>query len=338
MATIEDVAKLAGLSRTTVSRVINNHPYVSEAKKQLVIEAMKQLGYVPNSSARSLRNQKTEMIAVIIPRVMNPFFGQLVESLEIAASEYHYQLIVCQTLYSAKKELDYLNLLKTKQVDGVILTTLLNDWKQIEPFLDYGPIVLCNEYDQKANIPMVHIDQEYGGYVATTHLIDQGHMRIAYCCGNIKSNVTKAREKGFRKAHSEHGLQIDPKLVFQNVFTFEDGKKVLQKLAALDNRPTAIFTGSDEVAAGVISEAKKLGIDVPTQLAVVGYDNQAITELLDPMITTVHQPVKEMAHKAMNVMMNQIKYKNYKTKEVYQLPLSLIIRNSTCLKSPERLN
>ncbi|WP_243291443.1 LacI family DNA-binding transcriptional regulator [Bacillus sp. FJAT-47783] len=329
MATIEDVAKLAGLSRTTVSRVINNHPYVSENKKQLVLNAMDQLGYVPNSSARSLRSQKTEMIAVIIPRVMNPFFGQLVESLEITASEYHYQLIVCQTLYSAKKELDYLNLLKTKQVDGVILTTLLNDWKQIEPFLDYGPIVLCNEYDERANIPTVHMDQEYGGYLATSHLLEDGHKRIAYCCGNVNSNVTKAREKGFKRAHQERGLEFDPNFMFQNVFTFEDGKNVLTKIAALTDRPTAIFTGSDEVAAGVISEAKKIGMKVPEHLAVVGYDNQAITELLEPMITTVHQPVKEMAHKAMQVIMDKIKYKNYKKQEVYKLPLSLVVREST---------
>ncbi len=329
MATIEDVAKLAGLSRTTVSRVINNHPYVSEQKKQLVLDAMNELGYVPNSSARSLRSQKTEMIAVIIPRVMNPFFGQLVESLEIAASEYHYQLIVCQTLYSAKKELDYLNLLKTKQVDGVILTTLLNDWKQIEPFLEYGPIVLCNEYEERANIPTVHMDQQYGGYVATKHLIDAGHKRIAYCCGNVKSNVTKERENGFKQAHEESGLTVDNRLVFRNVFTFEDGKKVLNEILQLNEMPTAIFTGSDEVAAGVIAEAKKFGIDVPNELSVVGFDNQDITELIDPMITTVHQPVKEMAHKAMQVMMDKIKFKNYLEKETYQLPLSLIIRNST---------
>lgn len=302
---------------------------MSEQKKQLVLEAMNELGYVPNSSARSLRNQKTEMIAVIIPRVMNPFFGQLVESLEIAASEYHYQLIVCQTLYSAKKELDYLNLLKTKQVDGVILTTLLNDWEKIEPFLDYGPIILCNEYEERANIPTVHMDQEYGGYVATKHLIESGHKKIAYCCGNVKSNVTKARESGFKKAHMECGLDVDSSLVFRNVFTFEDGKKVLNTIASRKTRPTAIFTGSDEVAAGVISEAKKMGISVPSELAVVGFDNQAITELLDPMITTVHQPVKEMAHKSMQVIMDKIKYKNYQQKETYQLPLSLVIRDST---------
>lgn len=331
MATIEDVAKLAGLSKTTVSRVINNQPYVSEEKKQLVLEAMKQLGYVPNSSARSLRNQKTEIIAVIIPRVMNPFFGQFVESLEIVASQYHYQLIVCQTLYSAKKELDYLNLLKTKQVDGVIMTTLLNGWEAVEPFLEYGPIILCNEFDEQANVPMIHMDQNYGGYVATKHLIDQGYNKIAFCCGNVNSNVSRAREEGFRKALREAGLYLPEQYIFRNVFTFEDGKNVLRKMMEMVEAPTAVFTGSDEVAAGMISESKRLGVHVPEELAVVGFDNQAITELMEPMITTVNQPVKEMGHLAMEVMMEKIKTRRYKEREVHLLPLTLIVRDSSKL-------
>mgnify|MGYP001770511877 CR=1 FL=1 len=331
MATIEDVAKLAGLSKTTVSRVINNQPYVSEEKKQLVLEAMKRLGYVPNSSARSLRNQKTEIIAVIIPRVMNPFFGQFVESLEIVASQYHYQLIVCQTLYSAKKELDYLNLLKTKQVDGVIMTTLLNGWEAVEPFLEYGPIILCNEFDEQANVPMIHMDQNYGGYVATKHLIDQGYNKIAFCCGNVNSNVSRAREEGFRKALREAGLYLPEQYIFRNVFTFEDGKNVLRKMMEMVEAPTAVFTGSDEVAAGMISESKRLGVRVPEELAVVGFDNQAITELMEPMITTVNQPVKEMGHLAMEVMMEKIKTRRYKEREVHLLSLTLIVRDSSKL-------
>ena len=329
MATIEDVAKLAGLSRSTVSRVINNHPYVSEEKKKLVKEAMEQLQYVPNSSARSLRNQRTDIIAVIIPRVMNPFFAQFVESLEIAASQHHYQLIVCQTLYSANKELNYLNLLKTRQVDGVIMTTLLNDWKDVEPFLEYGPIMLCNEFDEQANVPMIHMDQKYGGYMATKHLIDLGHEKIVYCCGNVNSNVSKAREEGFRKAMEEAGLHLPDDYIFRNVFTYDDGKNVLRKMAAMTDKPTAIFTGSDEVAAGVISEAKRRGIRIPNDLAVVGYDNQAVTELVDPMITTVNQPVKEMGQLAMKVMIEKINDKNYRAKEVHLLPLTLIVREST---------
>ncbi|MEK3805767.1 MULTISPECIES: LacI family DNA-binding transcriptional regulator [unclassified Metabacillus] len=332
MSTIEDVARLAGLSRTTVSRVINNHPYVSDSKKKVVLEAMDELGYVPNSSARSLRNQKTEIIAVFIPRVLNPFFSQFIESLEMASSARNYQLIVCQTQYSKTKELTYLNLLKTKQVDGVILASLENDWSKIEPFTDYGPIVLCNEFEEDASVPMIRLDQTFGGYIATKHLIEQGHTHIGYCCGGHRSNVAKERERGFRQALKEAGLTFDENAAFRNAFNIEDGKRVFHELAALENRPSALFTGADEVAAGVISEAKKNGWSIPSDLAVVGFDNQAITELLDPMITTVQQPVCEMAQKAMDIMIEKINRKSYAAREIYQFPLKLIIRDSTAGK------
>ncbi|MCL6586682.1 MAG: LacI family transcriptional regulator [Anoxybacillus sp.] len=329
MSTIEDVAKLAGLSRTTVSRVINNHPYVSEDKRKLVMEAMKQLGYVPNSSARSLRSQKTDVIALFVPRIMNPFFSQLVEAMEISAAEHGYQLIICQTRYSPEKELNYMNLLKTKQVDGVILASIQNDWKVLEPFLQYGPIVLCNEFDEQANVPSVMLDQVQGGYIATKHLLEQGHRRIAYCRGSTRSNVASHREIGFRKALAEYGLEFDEQYAFRDAFHSEDGRRVFHQMMALPTPPTAVFTGSDEVAAGIISEANKHGCRIPDQLAVVGFDNQEITELIEPSITTVHQPVDKMAQKALEVMIDKIHSRKYKQREIYEFPLKLIVREST---------
>ncbi|ANB61158.1 LacI family DNA-binding transcriptional regulator [Anoxybacteroides amylolyticum] len=329
MSTIEDVAKLAGLSRTTVSRVINNHPYVSEDKRKLVMEAMKQLGYVPNSSARSLRSQKTDVIALFVPRIMNPFFSQLVEAMEISAAEQGYQLIICQTRYSPEKELNYMNLLKTKQVDGVILASIQNDWKVLEPFLQYGPIVLCNEFDEQANVPSVMLDQVHGGYIAAKHLLEQGHRRIAYCRGSTRSNVASHREIGFRKALAEYGVEFDEQYAFRDALHSEDGRRVFHQMMALPTPPTAIFTGSDEVAAGIISEANKHGWRIPEQLAVVGFDNQEITELMEPSITTVHQPVAKMAQKALEVMIDKIHSRKYKQREIYEFPLKLIVREST---------
>ncbi|MCZ0756005.1 LacI family DNA-binding transcriptional regulator [Anoxybacillus sp. J5B_2022] len=329
MSTIEDVAKLAGLSRTTVSRVINNHPYVSEDKRKLVMEAMKQLGYVPNSSARSLRSQKTDVVALFVPRIMNPFFSQLVEAMEISAAEHGYQLIICQTRYSPEKELNYMNLLKMKQVDGVILASIQNDWKVLEPFLDYGPIVLCNEFDEQANVPSVMLDQVHGGYIATKHLLEQGHRRIAYCRGSTRSNVASHREIGFRKALAEYGIEFDEQYAFRDAFHSEDGRRVFHQMMALPTPPTAVFTGSDEVAAGIISEANKHGFRIPEQLAVVGFDNQEITELMEPSITTVHQPVDQMAKKALEVMIEKIHSRKYKQREIYEFPLKLIVREST---------
>ena len=329
MPTIEDVAKLAGLSRTTVSRVINNQPYVSEMKKKLVFDAMKQLGYVPNSSARSLRNQKTEMIAVLIPRVMNPFFSQLIESLEIAAAERGYQLIVCQTRYSLEKELNYMNLLKTKQVDGVILASIQNDWATLEPFLKYGPIVLCNEFKEDATVPMVRLNQRYGGYILTKHLLDQGHQNIAYCCGGYHSTVAQSREVGFLNALNEYNIVFDENIAFRHAFSIEDGRRVFHQIKEIKKRPTAVFTGSDEVAAGIIAEAKVHGWGVPTDLAVVGFDNQAITEIVEPTITTVNQPVEKMAEITMHILIEKIQTKECNHREVHELPLELVIRDST---------
>ena len=329
MATIEDVAKLAGLSRTTVSRVINNHPYVSEKKRVQVLTAMSELGYVPNSSARSLRSQQTKMIGLLIPRVTNPFFSQLIEQMEMAAADNGYQLIVCQTRYSAQRELEYLNLLKTRQVDGMILSSLQNDWKKIEPYLEYGPIVLCNEFEEGANVPTVRFDQAYGGYIATKHLLELGHQTIAYCTGGYKSNVADSREKGFYKALQEFNLQFNNEYFFCDAFTVEDGRRILHDMMNLPIKPTAVFTGGDEVAAGIVSEAKLLGLKIPDELAVVGFDNQVITELLDPQITTVHQPVEVMAKKAFDIMIEKIRTKRYTDKEIYEYELELIVRNST---------
>jgi LacI family repressor for deo operon, udp, cdd, tsx, nupC, and nupG len=338
MSTIEDVAKLAGLSRTTVSRVINNHPYVSENKRKLVIEAMNKLGYVPNSLARSLRSQKTDIIALFIPRITNPFFSGLVEFMEIYAAEHGYQLIICQTRYSPEKELNYMNLLKTKQVDGVILASIQNDWNVLEPFLEYGPIVLCNEFDENANVPSIKLDQVYGGYIATKHLLEQGHRRIAYCRGSRRSNVASHREIGFRKALSEYGVEFDERYAFRDAFHSEDGRLVFQKMMSLLEPPTAVFTGSDEVAAGIISEAKKHGCKIPEQLAVVGFDNQVITELIEPTITTVHQPIKEMAQKALEVMIEKIHSKQYRQREIYEFPLKLVVRESTIANRLQNCN
>lgn len=333
MPTIEDVAKLAGLSRTTVSRVMNNHPYVSEEKKALVRQAMEELGYFPNSSARRLRNQKTDTIAVLIPRITNPFFSQLMESLEIAASERGYKLIMCQTRYSKEKELNYLELLRTKQVDGIIMAHIENEWDIIKPFMKSGPIMLCNEFDEHAEVPMVGMDQEYGGFIAAEHLISLGHERIAYCSGGNGSNVAKAREKGFMRALTAHQLPIDENLFFRDASRIDDGKRVFHDIAALSERPTAVFTGSDEVAAGIIYEAKRHNWKIPDDLAVIGFDNQPISEINTPSISTINQPIEEMARTSLEIIINLIRKDKKLKQEIYEFPLKLMIRESTVKES-----
>lgn len=328
MATISDVARMAGLSRSTVSRVLNNYPHVSEEKKRLVHKAMNELKYYPNSSAQILRSQKTNMIAVFIPMLTNPFFSYLLEGIDTVATENGFRLLVCQTRYDTEKELQYFNLLKSKQVDGIILTSIENNWQNIKDYFSCGPVVTCNEYDSCSNVPNVRLDQVYGGYIGTRHLIDKGHKRIAYCRGDFQSGIAKDREKGFRLAMEEAGLETNEGWFFRTAADYHDGKRVMQQIADLDQRPTAIFTGSDQVAAGIIFEAKQQGLHVPGDMAVVGFDDQPIAEMIVPQITTIRQPVHEIGKSAMKLMMNVILSKEEQVNK-HSLRLELIERAST---------
>lgn len=328
MATIEDVARLAGLSRATVSRVINHHPYVTEKKKQLVYEAMKELEYYPNSSAQRLRKQKTDTIAVLVPRLTNPFFPFLIEGLEMIAVKHGLQLLICQTHQDKEKELSFLNLLKTKQVDGLIFTSIENNWATIAPYQEWGPIILCNEYKSEAKVPVVRLDQVKGSYLGTRHLMEKGHKKIAYCGGTI-SELGVDREKGFRAALEEFNLEMNDQWFFRDSYSIECGKDILRKIIAMKNRPTAIFTGSDEVAAGIIKEAKSSGMTIPNEIAVIGFDDQPIAELMEPSLTTIRQPTKDMGMKTMEVMLSMLANKvKSNEKRVYELPIELISRES----------
>ncbi|CDQ21091.1 DNA-binding transcriptional regulator, LacI/PurR family [Halobacillus karajensis] len=329
MATIEDVAKLAGLSRTTVSRVINDQPYVTDEKRQRIIQAMDDLGYVPNSSARRLRSQKTETIAVLLPRLTNPFFGNLIEAMEEKASEWGYQVIVCQTHDSKKKEMDYLQLLKTKQVDGVILASLVNDWKDVEPFLESGPIVFCNEYMDKACIPMVHMDHKQAAYDATIHLLEQDCRQICYVTGGPESHLSRKRKEGFIKALNEFGLHFEENLSIDWAINVSDGQKVFHMINNELPHVDGVFTGSDEVAAGLIYEAASSDWVIPEDLAVVGFDNQMVSLLMVPSVTTVEQPVKQMADKTVEVLIQQLLHPGALAPNRYVYPHQLLVRNST---------
>lgn len=330
MPTISDVARRTGLSRATVSRVINGYPHVSREKKKLVEQAMKELGYVPNATARRLRRQKTETIAVLVPRIANPFFSELVASMELVAVEYDFQLVVCQTNQSKQRESKYLQLLKTKQVDGLILTSLENNWETIEPYTKWGPIILCNEYEEEADVPMVRLDQFTGSYEATRHLIERGYRKIARCTGLHETGLSRDRRRGFMSALQEAGLPFSRDWLFANAFSIADGKRILREIIALKERPDAVFTGSDEVAAGLLKAAKEYGMRVPGDLAVLGFDDQPIAELVEPPLSTVRQPVAEMGIAAMKLILAQLSDNvtdDYGTLE--KLRLQLIVRKST---------
>ncbi|SDO35282.1 LacI family DNA-binding transcriptional regulator [Halobacillus sp. SY10] len=330
MATISDVAEKTGLSKATVSRVINNHPYISKEKRELVYKAMEELGYHPNPSARRLRGQLTNTIGVIVPRIVNPFFSYLVDALEQVAYENNYQVLMFQSDEKKDKELYFLNLLKTKQVDGLIMTSIENDREVIESYTKFGPILLCNEYMSQSDLPVVRVDQMKAAYLGTKHLLDRGYRRIAYCTGGlfVDDGKDKDRNVGFQKALNDYDIQINTSWVFINKHTIEDGKQVMRQIAEMRDRPDAIFTGSDEIAAGVLREAKSLGLNIPEDLAVIGFDDQPIAEMIDPALTTIRQPIKEMGRESVDTLLRLLK--NHPLDQTDQeLSVELVVRSST---------
>ncbi|MFB5662405.1 LacI family DNA-binding transcriptional regulator [Alteribacillus sp. HJP-4] len=332
MPTIKDVAKESGYSLSTVSRVINNHPYVTEEKRQKVYAAMKKLGYVPNSVAQKLRKNKVETIAIIISRIINPFFSMLVDEMEKAAYEHGYQLILCNTRQDKEREIKYLNLLKTKQIDGIILASMENEWKTIEPYMAYGPIVLCNEYRDDASAPMVKLDQIDACYKATKHLIELGHKKIAFCGGNDEIPLSLDRKKGFLEAIKEADINLPHYWFFEHAYGIDDGKRIVKEIHDLQDKPTAIFTCADEVAAGFIRQAKILGYRIPEDFAVVGFDDQPLADLISPGLTTVYQPIRIMVEKTMEIMLDMTEKGIDCEGRVELIPNRLIIRGSTSNK------
>ncbi|PYZ97022.1 LacI family transcriptional regulator [Alteribacter lacisalsi] len=326
MATISDVAKRSGLSKTTVSRVINNYPHVTPEKREKVLKAMEELAYTPSPAARRMRGQLKSSIGIIVTRITNPFFTYLVDAIEQLAYKKGYQVMVFQSNDDREKELKYLSLLKTKQVDGIILAATVNEWETIEPFTEYGPIVFCNEFIKGTGLPTVRLDEVGASYEGMMHLIGRGHTKIAYCTGGVLEG--NERNIGFQRALKEAGIDLNLQWIFLNKYNIDGGKQVVRAMLRMDDRPTAVFAGGDEVAAGIILEAKEAGLRIPEDLAVIGFDDQPLAELLDPKLTTIRQPVKQMGEEALENMITALNSGSVKNADRI-LSAELVVRQTT---------
>lgn len=334
MATISDVARLSGISVSTVSRVINDSPHVSPDKRARVLAAMEQLGYTPLQAARQMRGSGSGNIAVLVPTITNPFFAYLVNSIERTCRERDYKTMIIQTYGKKESEREALDLLKFHHVDGAILCALENDASTIRKFAKYGSIVICNEYNGDESIPSVQGRQYEGFLEATEYLISKGHKSIAYCTGSrmvalqeLGKNVNSDRYRGYAEAMSNHGLAMNPAFIYTNVRTFEDGQSFIREYARLENRPDAVITGSDQVAAGMVFEAGRMGIRVPDELAILGMDDQPIATQVEPALTTIRQPIDDEGRLAAEELLGMLLGKDGKTTR-QRLDLTLVVRQS----------
>lgn len=333
MATIKDVARHAGLSVTTVSRYLNNHPYISEDKKDKIKAAMKELDYTPNSAATQLRSNRSFTIGVIVSRITNPYFAYLIDAIEKVVKKTNYHLLIMQTYDDKDEELRLLDMLKQKHIDGIIMASIENDLSVISQYKQYGPIVLTGDKSLiDSNLPVVWTDQEKATYQAIQFLINQGYRHIAYCTSGAfdKTKHGSSRNIGFIKALEDNQIDLKMEWIYKNVHTIEDGYKVAKDI--VDNEkskwPSAVFSGSDEVAAGMIKYLLEHNINVPGDIAIMGYDNQPLSEMLSIPLTTVSQPIEGIGYESTNLLMSYLNEKEY-TVNQDALELNIIERSST---------
>jgi DNA-binding LacI/PurR family transcriptional regulator len=332
-ATIKDVAERAGVSPSTVSRVISNHPRISEKTKRLVREAMEELGYHPNVLARSLAKKSSEAIGVLIPSTteeffMNPFFPELLRGISEVAKREGYDILL-STSDSGKEDVSSLTrMIHGKRVDGVLLLSsrmqdpLMQVLKE-HPF----PAALVGRPEMDLPIAWVNNDNVDAGYRATRHLIDLGHQRIGFLGGDENMLVTRDRLQGYNQALDEAGIPTDRRLMFASSFMEQGGYHGMTRLLALPDRPSAVVASDDILAFGAMRAAGELGYRIPEDIAVVGFNNVRLSEMSNPSLTSVDVHIYELGTTAATLLIEQMRGQEAAGKSVI-VPTQLVVRHS----------
>ncbi|NRS50887.1 LacI family DNA-binding transcriptional regulator [Brevibacillus sp. HB2.2] len=303
MANIREIAKLAGVSVSTVSRVLNNHPYVNEKKRAEILKIIEEQNYVQNSNAVHLSTGKTMVIGVTLPLVNNQYYSSIIEGIAAEAAQHHYKLMVCQTNNNPEQERSVLHLLKNKKIDGLIMCSRSSSCETLNEYAGYGPIITC-EANDTTSVSSVHIDHYQTFLIGMEYLMKKGHRRIGYCIGRKNSFNSQYRKRAYYEKLHSIDVTPSPEWSFEECLTIQDGKDVVGKLLHLEERPTAMIVSCNHIAAGIIKEASRLGIRVPEDLAVVGCDDQPIGELLE--ITTVSSSSTLMGKYAFEMLYERI--------------------------------
>ena len=329
MATIREVAESAGVSYATVSHVINNTRLVSPETRERVLAAMNALNYRPNALARSLRQGKTNTLGLVLPDSANPFFAEISRSIEDEAFKKGYSVFLCNTELDTQRELFYVDVLSKKQVDGIVFVAAGDQADSLEFLVGRNmPVVMIDRDVPSVEVDAVLTDNQLGGYLATHHLLELGHRRIA--CISGPSSITPSAERmiGYRKALEEAGLPYDEKLILRGDYHAQSGMEITHSILKMNPRPTAIFALNDLMALGALRAAAEDGCTVPGDLAVVGYDDLEIARFTNPPLTTIAQPKKEIGVKAIELLVDRISRKDRSPTRLV-LPPELIVRRST---------
>jgi LacI family transcriptional regulator len=313
--TIHDIAQALGLNASTVSRALSDHPAVSKQTKLLIQDKAREMNYRANHIAAALRKGRSDILGVIVPAIDRTFFASVIRGIEEEADKVGLRVIVCQSYDSSERERDMVETLQRLQVDGIMISTA-KDGKNVPQELD---------------VPSVVINDQQGGYAATSHLIRQGYKRIAHLRGPQHLHIYRDRFRGYLDAMRDAGMETPEQYIVDIVSHFDSGKDAFNRLWSLEQRPDAVFSASDYSAAGGIKAAQLLGIRVPDDIAFIGFANEPFTELITPSLSSVDQQTLVMGQRVASRTIEAVKHKNALAISNERLVLApkIIIRGSS---------
>lgn len=307
--TIYDIAKKLGISPTTVSRALNDHPAVNKNTKQKIFESATELGYQSNLFASNLRKQRTNAIGVIIPLLNSNFQSSVIAGMEKIANQEGYNLIISQSMEDAQKEVANARTMFNSRIDG-LLVSLAHDTENIDhlkPFFDKGiPVIFYDRVAEHKQCIGIEIDNVQAAHKATSHLIEQGCKNLVHITGNLKINVYADRLKGFKYALIDNDLPYNDSKIISSRLSEEAGIEAAYKILKMDPLPDGIFVANDSCAAHCMKTLKKEGISIPDDMAVVGFNNDPICRIIEPNLTSINYPGYEMGEVAVRNLINHL--------------------------------
>lgn len=328
MVTINDVAKRAGVSTSTVSRALSGKVVVNKGTKEMIMQAVRELNYQPNALAKGLKEGKSHTVGLILPNVRDLVFPAAIKGISEVLEQHGYTLILCNTDENLETEKKQVENLQNRLVDGLIFSTAKEESKHLFKLKDNGfPMVLLLRH-LGDSIDAVIIDNFKGAYDATKFLIERGHRKIALINGTLELELYRERFNGYKAVLDEAGLTFRDELVVQNVMSWEGGYQAINELLDRGVVPEAVFATSDPKALGVIKALKAKGFRVPGDISVIGFDNIEMAEMMDPPLTTVSQPFYEAGVKAAKRLIKLMNSKRNLKPVVEKLEAKLLVRSS----------
>lgn len=329
MATVLDVARRAGVSTATVSYVLNGTRFVSEALRERVMAAARELQYEPNAAARTLRSNRSATIGLLVSDLHNPFFTEAIRGIEDVAQARGYTVILTNSAEDPVRESACLRALRARHVDGLILAPAGGRYAELEALLAANvPLVFLDRKVPGLNAAAVTLDNETAAQAAVSHLIELGHQRIGMIAGRSRLSTTLERQDGYRRALAEAGLTVDETLVIEGGSTIEGGATAADALLQRSAPPTAVFVANNLMTIGALMVIERHGLSVPDDVALVGFDDFAWADVLRPRLTTVAQPLYEIGETAAELLLSQLAGLLTEPRQV-TLPGTLIVRDSS---------